>query len=230
MIPLKDDNPTRTPAVVTILLIAINAAVFAFQAALPSDAGARFVADFGAFPARLLQDPFGASRGLPPAATLISSMFLHGSLLHIGGNMLYLWIFGNNIEDRLGHARFLVFYLLSGLGAHAAQIATSPDSLIPVIGASGAIAGVLGAYLILYPRARVLVLVPLGFFIRTFWVPAIVVLGLWFALQFLGGLPSLGRGGGGVAWFAHIGGFLTGILLLGPFLLGTGRRRPPIDG
>jgi membrane associated rhomboid family serine protease len=140
--------------------------------------------------------------------------------------MLYLWIFGNNIEDRLGRIRFFLFYLVCGLGAHLAHILTSADSVIPTIGASGAIAGVLGAYVLLYPHARVLTLVPLGFFTRLVWIPAGFVLGLWFVVQFVNGLPSMrGENIGGVAWFAHIGGFVAGMVLVWVFLIG--RAKPP---
>jgi membrane associated rhomboid family serine protease len=226
MIPLKDDNPTRHFPVVTLALIVVNAIVFAYQLLLPEAQGRRLVESFGAIPADILGlEPRGA--GLPSApVTLLSSMFLHGSILHLGGNMLYLWIFGNNIEDRLGALRFVGFYLVSGLGAHALHIATSRASVVPTIGASGAIAGVLGAYLLLYPRARVLVLVPLGFFTRLVWIPAVIVLSFWILLQFLNGLPSLGGADlGGVAWFAHVGGFIVGLVLALPLLAGT-RRAP----
>jgi membrane associated rhomboid family serine protease len=151
---------------------------------------------------------------------MFTSMFLHGGLFHVAGNMLYLWIFGNNVEDTLGHARFVVFYLASGVGAALGQTAFGPESTVPMIGASGAVSGVLGAYLLLFPRANVLTLIVLGFFIRLVRIPAVIVLGLWFAVQFLNGLvtwsasASGGAAGGGVAWFAHIGGFLVGMALL----------------
>jgi membrane associated rhomboid family serine protease len=147
-------------------------------------------------------------------------MFLHGSPLHVGGNMLYLWIFGDNVEDMLGHGRFLVFYLLSGVASATAQTITSPASTIPMIGASGAVSGVLGAYLLLFPYATILTLMIFGFFIRTVHIPALIVLGFWIVLQLINGwltvsVSAMGRGEtGGVAWFAHIGGFLGGMLLL----------------
>jgi membrane associated rhomboid family serine protease len=144
-------------------------------------------------------------------------MFLHGGLFHVGGNMLYLWIFGNNVEDSLGHARFAVFYLLAGVAAALAQTAVNPSSAIPMVGASGAVSGVLGAYLLLFPYARVLVLFMIGFFWRFLYVPALIVLGFWIVVQFLNGLVSVAATGGdtgGVAWFAHIGGFLAGLALL----------------
>jgi membrane associated rhomboid family serine protease len=156
-----------------------------------------------------------------PVVTIFTSMFLHGGLLHVGGNMLYLWIFGNNVEDTLGHARFLVFYLLAGVAAALAQIVVNPSSGIPMIGASGAVSGVLGAYLLLFPYARVLTLVMFGFFIRFVHVPALVVLGFWIVVQFVNGLVSVSLAGqrevGGVAFFAHVGGFFAGMGLL--FLL-----------
>jgi membrane associated rhomboid family serine protease len=226
MIPLKDDNPTRRFPIVTVILIAINSVVFAYQLVLPHPVGARLVADLGAIPKEVLSHPFGGGVGAPAALTLFTSMFLHGSVLHLVGNMLYLWIFGNNIEDTMGRGRFVLFYLLSGLGAHAAHNATSAGSDVPTIGASGAIAGILGAYMVLYPGARVLTVIPLGFFTRFIWIPAVFVLGFWFVIQFLNGLPALGAQGGGVAWFAHIGGFVAGLLLVMPFAGGRRRRAP----
>jgi membrane associated rhomboid family serine protease len=158
---------------------------------------------------------------IPPELSVVTSMFMHGGWMHIIGNMLYLWIFGNNIEDRLGHVRFVLFYLLSGAAAALAQSLANTHSEVPMIGASGAIAGVLGAYMVLFPRAHVLVLVPLGFFTQLLRLPALLVLGFWFVLQFLqGGLMAPGEGGG-VAYLAHIGGFVAGIVLI---LLFGGRR------
>jgi membrane associated rhomboid family serine protease len=153
-------------------------------------------------------------------------MFLHGGLFHIAGNMLYLWIFGNNVEDTLGHFRFLGFYLLAGVGAAVAQVVMSPESRIPMVGASGAISGVLGAYLFLFPHATVLTLITFGFFIRFVHIPAVIVLGFWIVVQVLNGLISVGRVSdeGGVAWFAHIGGFVAGIVLLFLFRPRAGRR------
>jgi membrane associated rhomboid family serine protease len=144
-------------------------------------------------------------------------MFLHGGFMHLIGNMLYLWIFGNNIEDAMGHLRFVLFYLVCGVAAAMSHALTDAGSVVPMIGASGAISGVLGAYLLLYPRAHVLVLIPLGFFMRLMYVPAGFVLGLWFLLQLISGSVSVGQGGGGVAWFAHVGGFLAGMILVGFF-------------
>jgi len=156
-------------------------------------------------------------------ASIFTSMFLHGGLLHIAGNMLYLWVFGNNVEDRMGRAPFLAFYLAAGVAAVYAQAATDADSVIPMIGASGAIAGVLGAYLVLFPHARVVTLVPLFYFLQVAELPAILVLGFWFVLQAFQGVGSLGSDVGGVAWFAHIGGFVFGALVA---LLFRGRTRP----
>lgn len=214
MIPLRDDIPTQTFPFVTIFLITANSLVLLYQISL-GPAGADFVASLGAVPYDIIhgagQRPPG---GFPPGATLMTSMFLHGSLLHLGGNMLFLWIFGNNVEDSTGHFRFLLFYLLCGFAAAWAHIWFNPASHLPMIGASGAVSGVLGAYLVLYPRARVLTLIPIGFFFQAILVPAAFFLGLWFLLQFVSGWSSLGSRRGGVAWFAHVGGFLAGIPLL----------------
>ncbi len=213
-LPLKDDNPTSRIPVFTLLLIAVNVGVFFYQAL--SSQGLEFhVVRMGVIPYELTH--FTTLRGLPrlaPPLTLLTSMFVHGSLFHLLGNMLYLWIFGNNIEDYLGKVRFVLFYLLAGLGASAAHVIFHPNSQSPMVGASGAIAGVLGAYLVLYPGARVLTLV-------LFWivpVPAAILLMLWF----FGQVMNVGLGGG-VAWFAHIGGFLIGVLLISR----SRRKRPP---
>ncbi|MBI3608749.1 MAG: rhomboid family intramembrane serine protease [Nitrospirae bacterium] len=215
MIPLKDDNPTTITPVVTVGLIVINAAVFAYQLSLGA-AGQAFVATFGATPLAL----FGGepTSPIPPTVTLFTAMFLHGGIMHVGGNMLYLWIFGNNIEDVMGHGRFVVFYLLCGVAAAYAHALSAPASVVPMIGASGAISGVLGAYLLLFPRARVLTLIPLGFYTRLVYVPAAFVLGFWIVIQLFSGTLSLGGRGGGVAWFAHVGGFLAGMLLIRLFV------------
>lgn len=207
-LPLKDENPTFRIPVVTILFIAANVLVFFYQALSPE--GLQFfVYKLGAIPYEITH--FTTLRGVPrlsPPLTLLTSMFLHGSLLHLLGNMLYLWIFGNNIEDYLGPFRFILFYLISGLGASLVHILFHINSKVPMIGASGAIAGILGAYLILYPRARVMTLV----FIWIVPVPAALILMLWF----LGQVMNIGIGGG-VAWFAHIGGFLIGLALIKRF-------------
>ncbi len=220
MIPLKDDNPTTITPVVTVGLIAINVAVFAYQISLGA-AEQEFVYTFGAIPIALFGGEWASQ--IPPTVTLFTAMFLHGGIMHVGGNMLYLWIFGNNIEDVMGHGRFVAFYLLCGVAASYAHALSAPTSVVPMIGASGAISGVLGAYLLLFPRAQVLTLIPLGFFTRMVWVPAMFFLGFWIVIQLLSGTLSLGGSGAGVAWFAHVGGFLTGMLLIRFFV----RRRPP---
>ena len=222
MLPLKDDVPSRSFPIFTVLLIAANVAAFLYQMSLDlgpaRGAATAFVTEFGAVPCRVTGF-CPADDGPAPLLTLLTSMFLHGGLFHVGGNMLYLWIFGDNIEDSLGHFRFLVLYVMAGIGAAAAQIVMSPESRIPMVGASGAISGVLGAYLFLFPHASVLTLITIGFFIRFVRVPAVIVLGFWIVVQILNGLISFGAGGeeGGVAWFAHIGGFVAGVALL--FLL-----------
>ncbi len=216
MIPLHDDNPTRIRPVVTIGLIVINVLVFFWEISLGPDGLQRAVYAFGAIPA-VLFDQVELSPGLaviPAELTLLTSMFMHGGWMHLISNMLYLWIFGNNIEDAMGHGRFIVFYVLCGLAAALAHALLDPGSRIPMIGASGAISGVLGAYLLLYPHARVLVGVPLGFFIYTLYLPAMLVLGFWFFLQVINSTAAAAGQEGGVAWFAHIGGFIAGMILI----------------
>jgi membrane associated rhomboid family serine protease len=232
MLPLKDDVPSRNFALITVLVIVANVVTFLYQVSLEvgatgpaRGAATAFVLEFGAVPCRIT-GLCPAGEYPAPLLTVFTSMFLHGGFLHLAGNMLYLWIFGDNVEDVLGHLRFAVLYLLSGAGAAVAQVVMSPDSRIPMVGASGAISGALGAYLFLFPRARILTLVIFGFFIRFVHVPAVIVLGFWIVIQVFSGLLSYGAGGeeGGVAWFAHIGGFVAGVALL--FLLkrrGTGR-------
>ena len=221
MIPLRDENPTTITPVVTVALIVLNCLVFLYQVSLGS-AEERFIASFAAVPAEwfrpgtVVGDP-----GVPPSLTVLTAMFLHANLMHLGGNMLYLWIFGNNIEDVMGHGRFIVFYALCGVAAMFAHAVTAPESTVPMIGASGAISGVLGAYLLLFPRARVLVLILLGVFTRILPVPALYVLGFWIVMQVINGAFSWGGLGGGVAWFAHIGGFAAGLTLIKVF-----QRRP----
>ena len=226
-LPLKDINPTVRTPYVTITLIGVNVLVYIYQMLLGPQFHA-FIASFGATPFEItrmtdLVGTFSLGRsGLvhypgpsPILLTLFTSMFMHGSLLHLGGNMLYLWIFGNNIEDVLGPARFILFYLVCGLAAHTLHIGMDPSSIIPTVGASGAISGVIGAYLIAYPRARVLTLVFLGFFIRMAVVPAFIIIVFWFVIQLVSAMVSLGgMHGGGVAWFAHLGGFIAGIALI----------------
>ncbi len=209
MIPLRDDNPTRTFSFVTIALIVANVAVFLYEWTLPSEPAIRaFFADFALIPVAVTE-----ARNVDAYATVLTSMFLHGGWLHLIGNMLYLWIFGNNIEDSVGHVAFIIFYLLCGIAAATAQIAVNPDSAVPMVGASGAVSGVLGAYLLLFPRARVLVALPIWIFIKLFYVPAVLLLVLWFGMQLLSGSATVGREGG-VAFWAHIGGFVAGMVLI----------------
>ncbi len=215
MIPLRDDNPTHIVPVVTYVILGLCGLVFLWQISL-DPAGARTaVYALGVIPATLLQGaqlPPGVAL-VPPTVTILTSMFLHGGLMHFIGNMLYLWIFADNVEDSMGSLRFVGFYLLCGVAAVLAQALPAPGSQVPMIGASGAISGVLGAYLLLYPHARVLVLLPLGFYARILHLPAVWVLGLWFGLQLLSQLAAP-AGGGGVAFRAHIGGFVAGLLLI----------------
>lgn len=219
MIPLHDDNPTETTPIVTVTILAACVLVFLYQVSLPQALEESFIYQYGAIPAVV----FGNASlppdlvALPALASLLTSMFLHGGWMHLIGNMLYLWIFGNNIEDVMGHARFVVFYVTCGILAALSHALTDPGSTVPMVGASGAISGVLGAYLLLFPRAQVLVLIPLGLFTRVMYVPAALVLGLWFVIQILSGGMSLGRQGGGVAFFAHVGGFVAGMALIGVF-------------
>jgi len=235
LIPLKDDIPTRRTPVLTIALIVANVLVyFLFQQGLIGlgDQGNQRVVEYGAIPyevthpsdqceadASLSEIRCGPDEGsgyVPFWVTIFTSMFMHGGLLHLAGNMLFLWIFGNNIEDSMARPTFLLFYLLGGLAALALQVLTDPNSAVPTIGASGAIAGVLGAYARLYPRARVVTLVFIVIIFTVVTLPALLVLGVWFALQLLPAFASAGdvAGGGGVAYFAHIGGFLFGLLLI----------------
>jgi membrane associated rhomboid family serine protease len=216
LIPLKDENPLRFIgfAYITVALIAACVLTYLWQVSL-GPAQERMILALGAIPAVITGE-----RSLPPQfavvpseVTLLTSMFLHGSWLHLGGNMLFLWIFGDNVEDAMGHVRFLIFYLVCGIAAALAHVAVDPASQIPTVGASGAISGVLGGYLVLHPRAQVLTLL-LRFFIT---LPAFVVLGLWFALQAVSATMDMGGQGGGVAWWAHIGGFIAGAVLVIPF-------------
>jgi membrane associated rhomboid family serine protease len=219
VIPLHDDNPTTLTPVVTVTFIGACVLVFLYQVSLPPASGEAFVFQYGAIPALVFgrADAPLESVAIPAWGTLFTSMFLHGGWMHLIGNMLYLWIFGNNIEDVMGHVRFVFFYLVCGLLAALSHALTDPASPIPMVGASGAISGVLGAYLLLFPRAQVLVFIPLGIASRTMYVPAGIVLGLWFVMQLVSGGLSAGTRGGGVAFFAHIGGFIAGMVLIGMF-------------
>jgi membrane associated rhomboid family serine protease len=224
MIPLRDNIPSRRAPVVTVSLIVINVLVFLHQMTLPPRAATRFVYYYGLIPIEVIGADLIVPHPVPVYATIVTSMFVHGGLFHIIGNMLYLWIFGDNVEDRLGRTRFLLFYLVSGVAAAFAQILVNPYSRIPMIGASGAVSGVLGAYLLLYPHARVMTLLVLGWFIRLIEVPALVVLGFWIVVQVLNGLLTLGMQAGGVAWFAHIGGFFAGMAMAYPLKRRSAQR------
>ena len=219
-LPLRDENPTRRFPLITVLIIALNVVIFLWTALSPQGLDF-YVLRYGAIPYTLTHGPIEGLpvERIPPLAAVFVAMFLHGGILHLLGNMLYLWIFGNNVEDFLGRARFILFYVLGGAAAAATHIALHPNSMAPMIGASGAIAAVLGAYFVLYPRARVRTLLFLFVFVQILDLPAAIVLGFWFILQLLyAGL------GGGVAWFAHIGGFLAGILMI---KAAAGKKRPP---
>lgn len=220
MIPFKDDNPTRTFPFVTIGLIAINIAVFIWE--VMQAEGRQIPLKYGAIPHNLLT--FEGTQPIPAALSIFTSMFLHAGVLHVAGNMLYLWIFGNNIEDALGHFRFFLFYLFSGIVAVYGHAFTESSSLVPMIGASGAVSGILGAYLLLYPQARVHTLIFFGFFFQVVRIPAVIVIGFWIILQLINVVVSKGSlQQGGVAWFAHIGGFLAGLVTIKLWLPGKGR-------
>ena len=228
MIPYHDENATVRPAYVTLAFIAACSFVWLWYQGMGSELGlAQSVCNRGLIPGELTQTlragmAFPISESLecvidpgPQYFNVLSSMFLHGGWMHLIGNMWFLWLFGNNIEDSMTRPRFVVFYLLSGLGAALAQVMADPTSAVPMVGASGAISGVMGAYLVLYPRARVYTLVPLGFFITTFALPAWVMLIYWMVIQIFGGLAqSVAAEGGGVAFWAHIGGFVAGVVLI----------------
>jgi len=216
MIPLKDNIPSSRAPVITVGLIVINVLVYLNQLALSPRAAVRFVYLYGLIPVEISEGQLLVQHPVPLYGTILTSMFVHGGLFHLAGNMLYLWIFGDNVEDRLGRFRFLLFYLLSGVGAAAAQILSDPHSKIPMVGASGAISGVLGAYLLLYPHARVMTLVAFGWFIRLIEIRAIFVLGFWILVQVASGLLTWGAQVGGVAWFAHVGGFVAGLVMVIP--------------
>ncbi|MBI5563749.1 MAG: rhomboid family intramembrane serine protease [Chloroflexi bacterium] len=220
MIPLRDLNPTRRLPVITVVFVAINVLVFLYEQTLSERGLTRLFLQYGVVPGRFFDGNITLNDGL----TLVTSMFLHGGWLHVGGNLLYLWIFGNNIEDRLGAIRYIGFYFITGFVASALQIIIEPSSRLPMIGASGAIAGVLGGYIVLFPRARVQTLVVFFVFIQVVSVSAALLLGWWFLIQLFNGVMALGDyAQGGVAFFAHIGGFIAGAILIRLFTLG---RRP----
>ncbi len=234
MIPLRAENPRRTFAVVNLLLIVVNVVIFLYQVSLPQKAADKLVLNLGVVPARAeqvwdLARPSARATGratkairrtptvsalVPLVATLFTSMFLHGGILHLLGNMLFLWVFGASVEDYLGHLPYLMFYLICGIGAGVTHILANWGSTLPTIGASGAISGVMGAYIVLFPRSKILTLVPIIIFFFTVRLPAVLILGYWFLIQFLSGFLSLGEvDQGGVAWWAHVGGFLLGAFL-----------------
>jgi len=231
LIPIKDINPHKRFPIVTVVLIAAN--VFT---ALATNSllglGDQEAFQYGALPCDLTNQcpPLGRFEGIvesrSPYLSVLTSMFMHGDALHLGFNMLFLWVFGNNVEDRLGRIGFPIFYLATGIAAVLAHVAVSPDSFIPMVGASGAISGVLGAYAVLWPRAKIISILPLGFFFTSIRTPAWVTLGLWFVVQIFGGLAGLGQiAGGGTAYLAHIGGFVAGVALIIPIRL-FGDREP----
>jgi membrane associated rhomboid family serine protease len=215
-LPLHDDNPLKNIRFqyVTVAFIAACVAVFLYQMSLGDRGDQAFVFGFGAIPAVVFGEatlPRELAQ-IPAALSLVTSMFLHGGFMHLAGNMLFLWVLGDNVEDALGHKRFAAFYLLAGIAAALTHALTDPSSRVPMIGASGAISGVIGAYLVLHPKARIKVLI--SYFLV--WLPAYVVLGGWIGLQFLSAAMDTGGTGGGVAWWAHIGGFFAGVLLIFP--------------
>jgi membrane associated rhomboid family serine protease len=227
MIPYRDENETQRTPYITGLIIALNVLVWIFiQGAGEGRTLAQSVCELGLIPAEITASvPPGTRIEVGPdtlcqigqgqnVSHLLTSMFLHGSWMHLIGNMWFLWIFGNNIEDSMGRIRFIVFYILAGLTAAGLQIFISPDSTIPMVGASGAISGVMGAYLVLYPRVRVFAMVPLGFILTSVALPAWLMLIYWMFIQFVGGLQTLGQTGGGVAFWAHVGGFVAGVILI----------------
>jgi membrane associated rhomboid family serine protease len=230
MFPLRDENPTLGTSVATFVIIGLNAAAWLLVQGLGREpALSSSVCSLGAIPGNLLGSLAPGTEirlgpgsvcllgGDPSWITVFTSMFLHGGWLHILGNLWFLYIFGDNVEDSMGSFRFVVFYLLCGVAAVAAQAGSNPTSAVPMVGASGAIGGVMGAYAVLYPRAPVHMLVVLGFYVTRVVVPAILMLGYWLLLQLVSGIPALERSGGGVAFWAHVGGFVTGIALVFPF-------------
>lgn len=244
MFPYKDENPTEHPAVITVAIIIANVLAFILvQGAGAEGQLARSVCDFGLIPGEILRTAkpgtgVELAKGMmclvdpePKYWTVLSSMFMHGGWFHLIGNMLFLWVFGNNIEDAMGHVKFLIFYLICGVAAAAAQTFINPSSIVPMVGASGAISGVLGAYLLLYPRVRVHTLIILPIYITTVALPAWVMLGYWILLQVVSGLVSLNEleKGSGVAFFAHVGGFVAGLALVKLFASEDVLRRRPMQ-
>lgn len=217
LLPLHDDNPTNITPILTISFIVICCLVYLWQHNLGAELGQAAIYSYGMVPAVLFDHaslPPSLAQ-IPAELSVITSMFMHGGWMHLGGNMLYLWIFGNNVEDSMGHVKFIVFYLLCGAVAALSQAVVAPTSEIPMVGASGAVSGVLGAYLLLYPHARVLVVLPIFVIIKTFRIPAMFVLGGWFAMQLISSFAS-NSDEPGVAFWAHVGGFVAGMVLI-PF-------------
>ncbi len=215
MIPISDDNPVRLTPYVNWTLIALCVAVFVWQLSLsPSGQNDDVLNALGFVPAALMEpsQSLSLAYGIPAGLTIFTSMFLHGGLLHLGGNMLYLWIFGNNVEDAMGHIRYVLFYLTGGAAAALTMAFINPYSQVPMIGASGAISGVLGAYVLLYPRAKVRVIVPLGILLYPFRISAIFVVGFWFLIQ-LANAAFSNASEPGIAWWAHVGGFVAGLAI-----------------
>lgn len=209
MIPYKDDNPIHIIPIVTILIIAVNLLVFITEVMSGADSRS-IIYSFGAIPSSLIN--FESRQPIHPVLTIFTSMFMHGGLFHLAFNMLYFWIFGNNIEERLGHLRFMLFYLFCGVVAALSHALGSPGSNIPMIGASGAVSGMLGAYILLFPMAKVSTLVFLGFYITVIKIPALIVIGFWAIIQVVSGLISQGTADqGGIAFLAHVGGFIAGL-------------------
>jgi membrane associated rhomboid family serine protease len=227
VIPIKDDNPTRHFPWMTVLIIAANAAVFAYMLTLSQQQLQQFIDTYAFVPGRFLADPTSPQQWF----TGLAATFMHGGWLHIGFNMLYLWIFGNNVEDRLGPLAYLAFYLVAGTVAFGLQTVIDPTSTVPLLGASGAIAGVLGGYLVLYPRVKVLTVIPIFIIIEIARIPAAFVIGFWFVLQLFSGIGSLGasHATGGVAYFAHVGGFVAGLAMALPLALNDRRKRSRVS-
>jgi membrane associated rhomboid family serine protease len=223
LLPIQDENPTYSKPVITVALLSANVMVFIYQMILGPAGEQLFIFGTAVIPYELTHFVDRTTFSIPstryayPAAllpfplTLFSAMFTHGGFMHLGGNMLYLWIFGNNIEDAMGHGRFFIFYMITGLGATMVHVLSDPNSTIPMIGASGAIAGILGAYFVLYPKAKIKTFVVLIIFIQIIYVPAVFILGFWFLRQIIG------IGSDDIAWYAHIGGFLVGMFLVRRF-------------
>ena len=229
MIPIGDSTRRRTTPYVNVGIIIACVLVFLYELSLSTIDVGRFFQDWGVVPVQLV-DWLESPSVVEEPSTVVTSMFIHGGWLHLIGNMLFLWVFGDNVEDAMGHGRYLVFYLLAGLAATALQVFIDQESLIPIVGASGAIAGVLGAYLVLYPRATVSVLIPWLWFFGAFPVPAAFLIVFWFLLQLLSGVASLGAAAGvteGIAFWAHVGGFIAGVVLVWAFRRQKPRRRPP---